>query len=49
MQGITIVINGKFKDVLDILKAKNPEYENYSELIRDALFEGINTMTEKNR
>ncbi|MCY7778349.1 hypothetical protein P9D36_14265 [Bacillus haynesii] len=49
VEGITIIIDGKFKQVLDIIKAKSDSYENYTEIIRDALFEGVNSMTMKLR
>jgi len=49
VEGITIIIDGQFKQVLDIIKAKSDSYENYTEIIRDALFEGVNSMTMKLR
>ena len=42
VQGITIVIDGKLKEVVDLLIKKNPHYKNYTEIVRDALFKGIN-------
>ncbi|EWH20378.1 hypothetical protein [Bacillus haynesii] len=49
VEGITIIVDGQFKQVLDIIKAKSDSYENYTEIIRDALFEGVNSMTMKLR
>lgn len=49
VEGITIIIDGQFKQVLDIIKAKSDSYENYTEIIRDAVFEGVNSMTMKLR
>ncbi|MDN5386756.1 MULTISPECIES: hypothetical protein [Bacillus] len=49
VEGITIIIDGQFKQVLDIIKAKSDSYENYTEVIRDAVFEGVNSMTMKLR
>ncbi|MFP7275048.1 hypothetical protein SFC17_08880 [Bacillus paralicheniformis] len=49
VEGITIIIDGQFKQVLDIIQAKSDSYENYTEIIRDAVFEGVNSMTMKLR
>ncbi|MBM6847136.1 hypothetical protein H6A00_08645, partial [Bacillus licheniformis] len=49
VEGITIIVDGQFKQVLDIIKAKSDSYQNYTEIIRDALFEGVNSMTMKLR
>ncbi|PRS18849.1 hypothetical protein C6W27_03035 [Bacillus paralicheniformis] len=49
VEGITIIIDGQLKQVLDIIKAKSDSYENYTEIIRDAVFEGVNSMTMKLR
>lgn len=49
IEGITIIVDGQFKQVLDIIKAKSDSYQNYTEIIRDALFEGVNSMTMKLR
>ncbi|MCY8151963.1 hypothetical protein [Bacillus paralicheniformis] len=49
VEGITIIIDGQFKQVLDIIKAKSDSYQNYTEIIRDALFEGVNSMTMRLR
>ncbi len=49
VEGITIIVDGQFKQVLDIIKAKSDSYENYTEIIRDAVFEGVNSMTMKLR
>ena len=48
-QGITIIIDGKVKEVLDLLLQKNPGYNNYSEVVRDAFFSGINQMIKESR
>ena len=44
VQGITIIVDGKLKEVIDLLMYDNPNYNNYTEIIRDALFAGINSM-----
>lgn len=49
VEGVTIIVDGKLQQVLDILKIKNPNYNHYSEIIRDALLEGINQLTGKSK
>lgn len=41
------MIDGKLKDMLDIIIEKESTYNNYSELIRDIMFAGINQFIEK--
>lgn len=49
VQGITIIIDGKTKEVMDIL-IKNSKYrETYMEIVRDALFEGLNVLVKGSR
>ena len=44
VQGITIIVDGKFKEVVDFLMEKNHSYEDYTEIIKDVIFKGINSM-----
>lgn len=44
VQGITIIVDGKLKEIVDLLMKKNPNYRNYTEIVRDAFFNGINSM-----
>ncbi|MBU5474577.1 hypothetical protein KQI83_13925 [Roseburia sp. MSJ-14] len=44
VQGITIIIDGKLKEVVDLLMKNDSSYNNYTEVVRDALFKGINSM-----
>lgn len=44
VQGITIILDGKVKEVVDLLMKSNPSYKNYTEIVRDAFFKGINSM-----
>ena len=44
VQGITIIMDGKLKQVVDLLMHENPNYNNYTEIVRDVLFAGINSM-----
>ncbi|MOA23151.1 nickel responsive regulator [compost metagenome] len=47
VEGITIMIDGKLKNMLDIIIEKEGGYNNYSEVIRDIVFAGINQFVEK--
>ncbi|WP_220775625.1 hypothetical protein, partial [Bacillus sp. BML-BC060] len=42
LQGLTVIVDGKLKQVMDIIIDKNDNYSNYTEVVKDALFEGIN-------
>lgn len=44
VQGITIIIDGKLKEVVDLLMKNNHAYKNYTEIVRDAFLQGINSM-----
>ena len=44
VQGITIIMDGKLKEVVDLLMKNDSSYNNYTEVVRDALFKGINSM-----
>lgn len=41
VEGITIMVDGIFKDFLDIIKSKNKQYESNLGLIEDALMKGL--------
>lgn len=42
VQGITILIDGQLKEVIDLFMQNNPNYKNYTEIVRDAFLKGIN-------
>lgn len=44
VQGITIIMDGKLKEVVDTLMKNNSDYKNDTEIVRDAFFKGINSM-----
>lgn len=44
VQGITIIVDGKLKEVVDLLMKNDSSYKNYTEIVRDAFFKGINSM-----
>ncbi len=41
VEGITIMVDGVFKEFLDIIKSQNSQYENNAVLIQDALMKGL--------
>lgn len=41
VEGITIMVDGMFKEVLNIIRTENPQYENNVSLIQDALMKGL--------
>lgn len=49
VQGITIIVDGKLKEVLDLLMKNNHDYKNYTEIVRDAFFNGINSMIREHK
>ena len=49
VQEITIIVEGKLKEVLDLLMKNNPNYKNYTEIVRDAFFNGINSMIREHK
>lgn len=49
VQGITIIVEGKLKEVLDLLMKNNHDYKNYTEIVRDAFFNGINSMIREHK
>ena len=49
VQGITIIVEGKLKEVLDLIMKNNPNYKNYTEIVRDAFFNGINSMIREHK
>ncbi|MFQ9931726.1 MAG: hypothetical protein ACLRV3_08080 [Roseburia sp.] len=49
VQGITIIVEGKLKEVLDLLMKNNPDYKNYTEIVRDTFFNGINSMIREHK
>lgn len=42
VDGITVIIDGKLKDIFDIIISRSEKYENHTEILRDSLFMGIN-------
>lgn len=49
VSGITIIVDGKLKAVMDLLIAKNDKYQDYTEVVRDAIFNGINILIQETK
>lgn len=47
VQGLTIIVDGKLKQVMDIIIEKDENYNNYTDIVRDSLFNGINDIINK--
>lgn len=45
--GVTVLIDGMFKQTLDIIMQKEGNYHHYTEIIRDLLFAGVNSFISK--
>lgn len=44
VEGITIIVDGVFKEFLDIIKAQKPRYKDNVSVIQDALMQGLETI-----
>lgn len=49
VEGLTIIIDGKLKEMFDIIINKTGKYENYTGLMSDVIVNGINKIIEENR
>lgn len=47
--GVTVIIDGKLKQIMDILIARNEEYNSYMEIMRDALFNGLGQIMQNTK
>lgn len=47
VQGLTIIVDGKLKQAMDIIIEKDDNYNNYSEIVKDSLFDGMNNIINK--
>lgn len=47
VQGLTIIVDGKLKQVMDIIIEKDENYNNYTDIVRDSLFNGVNDIINK--
>ena len=47
VDGITIMVDGKLKQILDVIIGKEDKYNSYPEIMRDILFSGIDNFISK--
>ena len=47
VKGITIIIDGSLRKVMDRLLSVNPQYSDYTSIVRDAFLMGLNDMVKK--
>lgn len=47
VEGVTIMVDGILKEILDIIKAQKPQYGDNASVIQDALMQGLEVI--KNR
>ena len=41
VEGITVIVDGIFKEFLDVIKMKQPNYKNNVSILQDALMKGL--------
>ena len=41
VEGITIIINGKLKQIMDVLRENNEQYESNIDVVHDAFLRGL--------
>lgn len=46
VEGITIIVDGIFKEFLDIIKEQKPTYRDNVNIIQDALIKGLELIKE---
>lgn len=46
VEGITIIVDGIFKEFIDVIKMRNPEYKSNVEVIKDALVKGLEVIKD---
>ena len=43
-RGVTVILNGRFGEVIDQIRESDPKYKNNIMVIQEALFRGINSL-----
>lgn len=49
VEGVTIIIDGIIKEIFDSIMEKSREYNDYTEILRDSIFEGVNNIITRAR
>ena len=47
VEGITIMVDGMLKEVMDIIKSKDSKYQTTVEVIQDALMKGLEDIRQE--
>ncbi len=47
VDGLTLIVDGKIKDMFDIIIMNEDTLENYSEVLREIIFNGMESYIEK--
>ncbi|WP_107842132.1 hypothetical protein [Metasolibacillus meyeri] len=47
IEGLTLMIDGKLKEVFDIILAKSDQYQNYTDILSDVIVQGVNVIIDK--
>jgi hypothetical protein len=47
VEGLTLIIDGKLKDVFDTILAKSDDYKNYTDVLSSVIVHGVNGIIEK--
>lgn len=47
VEGLTLIIDGKLKDVFDTIIAKSDEYKNYTDVLSSVIVHGVSGIIEK--
>lgn len=47
LEGLTLIIDGKLKEVFDTIIAKSDDYENYTDVLSSVIIQGVNGIIEK--
>lgn len=47
VEGLTLIIDGKLKDVFDTIIAKSDEYKNYTDVLSSVIVHGVSRIIEE--
>lgn len=47
VEGLTLIIDGKLKDVFDTIIAKSDDYTNYTDVLSSVIVHGVTGMIDK--
>ncbi len=45
--GVTVILNGKFGEVIEQIREANPNFQNNIQVIQEALFRGLNSLLKE--